>query len=251
MFFGGRDSDSDIDEPDGPPDLVSDSDDGLPPRKRPRSGASSGAAAAAATPAAAGAGAAAAAATPAARPLATATAAEAAAAAAAGNDFRKHLLSGWRAGRASAKTTCTTAYFATVAGACGVEDFAVAPTDHNSNHARTLQRACSIDVSTNCYHTQIPMWDPTSNSKIKPCIPFRPPFAAFADDFAKHPERYKATSNEATSDWRELFVNHEVCKRYGVRNCFPVGFYADEVPYQTSQGPLVHHDVRKSPKQPA
>ena len=230
MFFGGNDSsDGEID--DDAPGLVDSSGDEFAPQrarpqpKRPRldqSGASSSARSSAGAAAA----------------LADAAAlAEAAASDAAGQDFRTYLLAEWKAGRATAKTTCTTAYFATCAGAIGVADFAVAPTDHNSNHARTLRRASNMDAATHCYHTRIPMWDSTTSTKIEPCIPFRVPFAAFADDFAKHPTRYRPLDDEDAADWREMFSKHDVCKRYGAHTCFPVGFYADEVPYQTSQGP--------------
>ena len=103
-------------------------------------------------------------------------------------------------------------------------------------HARTLKHACRVNVSSHCYITEIPMWDSTMSSKIAPSIPFMLPFSKFVKEFDKHPERYTPSGNDAATYWQQQLLKHEVCKRHGAENCFPMGLYADEVPYQTSQG---------------
>eukprot|EP00959_Pyramimonas_sp_CCMP1952_P333871 6992065-Pyramimonas_sp.AAC.1 len=82
-----------------------------------------------------------------------------------GVGLRTHLLRQFKAGLMTAKNVCVTAFFATLAGARGVDDLAQPPSStHCSEHLRAAVEARSID---SFYFADIPMWCSETNSRIK------------------------------------------------------------------------------------
>jgi hypothetical protein len=145
--------------------------------------------------------------------------------------FRHFCLRMWADSNFDNKTLCTLAWFATKAGALGMEDFMLDPCQAK-HHSEKTQRALGLDLDMALYRIHdVPMWDSVRNVRCLQTIAIRLPHEALVLDFGRDPSAYCCATYHP-EEWQvPSFLEHDLTVTHGHRNVAALGMYTDKVKY--------------------
>ena len=83
------------------------------------------------------------------------------------DDYRRYKVKAWASGKIRDIDLCTDAWYATRAGAKGLEAFAVDPESIGRNHSRKIRTALGIDADAVLYWVHdVPCWDSSKQCRV-------------------------------------------------------------------------------------
>ena len=104
-----------------------------------------------------------------------------------GASFRDHLLRKFASGLWNARDVCETAYFATKAGATGVEDLVVNPKSLKIAHSHLDMVVNELGCTPNLITIDCPIYEKRTSFRSSEAIPFRPAHASLVEAYAAGP----------------------------------------------------------------
>ena len=152
----------------------------------------------------------------------------------AGLAFRRHLLQRYKAGEMYAKDVATIAYYASRAGATGVADLAVDPSDSSGRAAERLQKVFSGRARDLFYWTDVTMFDKKTSTRTPMRFPMHLPHENFAKQHRLDEKFATCVRTAAAEDLPPSFASHPVVVAKGADWTVALGYFSDAVPHTHS-----------------
>ena len=144
-----------------------------------------------------------------------------------GRGLRTYLLSQFQKGQLTAKDVCSISWHSMRAGAAGVGDLALDPSD--THHARHLRHALGMKARELSYVISVPMWCAHTDARVYKDFPLMLPHESFAQNYERQPDEFDVTT-VPSDDLPPHYAGHPVTIARGTRSV-PIGFYSDGVPH--------------------
>ncbi|CAK0792057.1 unnamed protein product [Prorocentrum cordatum] len=112
-----------------------------------------------------------------------------------GVGLRRYLLEQCKCGQMTATAVSTTAWWATKAGAVGIDDLALHPS--GTHHSEHLSAAIQTRADTAFYTAGAPMWDSETNRRVLVDFPVNLPHEQFAEEWFHDPSAWDPAGFDA------------------------------------------------------
>ena len=122
---------------------------------------------------------------------------------------------------------CTLAWHSTRAGASGVEDLAMDPSQHH--HAEHLRKALGARSLSSFYWGRVAIWDYQEEERKMIDFPINAPHDQFASAYLERPTDFQVAAHD-DPQLSPLYFRHSVYQRVG-HLAAPIGYFSDGVPH--------------------